>query len=205
MASPSELLKALGEPFPKTAIKQREGGGGRRFDYIETHTCIHRLNAVAGVWDFRITNAEFRSDLMIVQGELTIPGLGTRAGFGVQKVAANAGEDLVKGAASDCLKKCATLFGVALELYGPDYESGEVAAPSRSPQSHQGTSSGPRRMGPTDKQWGLIRSLTRDINLTEEQLNGYVEREYGAPVDALEGRQVSNLIDRLKAKRDGAQ
>jgi hypothetical protein len=34
-------------------------------------------------------------------------------------------------------------------------------------------------------------------------LNGYVEKEYKAPLDALQGRDVSNLIDRLKAKVEG--
>jgi hypothetical protein len=199
-ARATEILKALGEPFPKTAVKQREGARGRRFDYIETHTCIHRLNSAAGAWDFRILNAEFRADLLIVQGELTIPGLGTRSGFGVQQVAPGAGEDLVKGAASDCLKKCATLFGVALELYGPDYESGEVATPSQGqPRQAAPTRSGG---GPNDKQMGLLRHLIRSLNLSEEQLNMYVEKEYGAPLDAIAGRDVSNLIDRLKAKVD---
>lgn len=201
-ARATEILKALGEPFPKTAVKQREGARGRRFDYIETHTCIHRLNSAAGAWDFRILNAEFRADLLIVQGELTIPGLGTRSGFGVQQVAPGSGEDLVKGAASDCLKKCATLFGVALELYGPDYESGEVSAPvahQDSPRAMQAPRSGG---GPSDKQMGLIRHLIRSLNLSEEQLNMYVEKEYKAPLDALPGRDVSNLIDRLKAKVD---
>ena len=193
------LLAELGKPFPQTALKQRTGGGGRSFTYIETHSCIHRLNAVCESWDFRIVSVEWRDDLLIVQGELTIPGLGTRSGFGVQKIAPNAGEDLVKGASSDALKKCATLFGVALDLYGPDYESGEVAAPSQQQRQAAPSRSGG---GPSDKQMGLIRHLIRSLNLSEEQLNGYVEKEYKAPLDALQGRDVSNLIDRLKAKVD---
>jgi hypothetical protein len=47
---------------------------------------------------------------------------------------------------------------------------------------------------------GLIRHLIRSLNLSEEQLNKYVEKEYKAPLDAIAGRDVSNLIDRLKAK-----
>ena len=130
--TPTEILEALGKPFPKAAIKQRQGGGGKRYDYVETHTVINRLNsATNGEWSFHVRNVEWRADLLIVQGELSIPGLGTRSGFGVQKVAANAGEDLVKGASSDALKKCATLFGVALDLYGVDYEDMPQAAPQR--------------------------------------------------------------------------
>jgi hypothetical protein len=33
---------------------------------------------------------------------------------------------LYKGAISDAIKKAATLFGVGLDLYGPDYEAGEI-------------------------------------------------------------------------------
>lgn len=120
-------IEKLTRPFPKHAIKRREGARGRAFDYVETHTVIHRLNEATGnQWDFRITRQDWRGDLLIVTGELSIPGLGTRTGTGVQKISDGGGEDLVKGAASDCLKKAATLFGVALELYGPDYEAGEA-------------------------------------------------------------------------------
>ncbi len=131
--SPAEMLEALGKPFPKTAIKQRRGGGGKSLSYVETHTVIHRLNsATNGDWSFHIRDVQWRNDVLMVQGELTIPGLGTRSGFGVQQVVERAGEDLVKGAASDALKKCATLFGVALELYGSDYEAN---VPPQAPQT----------------------------------------------------------------------
>jgi hypothetical protein len=134
------LRHALEAPFPDHAIKQRQGGGNSRFSYIEGFTIIRRLNeATGGTWDWAIKSFEFRplsptkmgkdQSLVVVTGELTIPGLGTRAGVGVQKVSEDGGEDLVKGASTDALKKAATLFGVALDLYGPDYEGGEVAPP----------------------------------------------------------------------------
>ena len=114
-------LAKLRAPFPKDAIKDRKGAGGKKFDYVETHTVIHRLNSACPSWDFRLTRFEQVKDMYIATGELTIPGLGTRTGIGVQRVSDGGGEDLVKGASSDALKKAATLFGVALELYGPDY------------------------------------------------------------------------------------
>jgi len=123
-ATPIVDTATLTKPFPKNAIKQRQGGGGKMLDYVETHSVIHRLNeATANCWDFKVTRFEQTGDLIIALGELTIPGLGTRTGTGVQKVTERGGEDLVKGAVSDCLKKAATLFGVGLELYGIDYEN----------------------------------------------------------------------------------
>ncbi len=144
---PSDILKALGEPFPRSAIKTREGARGRRFEYIETHTAIHRLNSAAGAWDFHVKDVQWRDDLIVVLGELTIPGLGTRSGFGVQKYAPGSGEDLVKGAVSDALKKAATMFGVALDLYGPDYEAGEVSAaqPAQNRNAPRTRQDAPRR------------------------------------------------------------
>jgi len=120
--TPTEMLKELGKPFPPEAIKKREGGGGKFYDYVATETVIRRLNSVCDTWDFIIKGSQWKDDLLIVHGELTIPPLGTRSGFGVQKVSARGGEDLVKGAASDALKKCATQFMVAIDLYGPDIE-----------------------------------------------------------------------------------
>lgn len=133
MSDNEQLRRALEAAFPDHAIKQRQGGGGSRFDYVEGFTIIRRLNeATGGTWDWAIRSFEFRplpptragkdQSLVVVTGELTIPGLGTRAGVGVQKVSEDGGEDLVKGASTDALKKAATLFGVALDLRGPDYE-----------------------------------------------------------------------------------
>jgi hypothetical protein len=51
----------------------------------------------------------------VVVGELMIPELGSRQAIGVQALDDGSGEDLLKGAASDSLKKCASLFGVSVE------------------------------------------------------------------------------------------
>lgn len=138
------LLAALGKPFPDAAIKQRPGGQGKGFTYVAGYTIIHRLNdATGGMWDWDIKSFEFRplpptsrgkdQWLVVVTGTLGIPGLGSRSGVGVQVVVDGAGEDLVKGASTDALKKAATLFGVALELYGEDYEDEPAPLPEPTP------------------------------------------------------------------------
>jgi hypothetical protein len=124
------ITEKLMEPFPPQAIKTRQGGGSKRLSYVEGHTVIHRLIAATGnQFDLRVLSVDQKGDLMTALVELTIPGLGSRQHMGVQKIAPNAGEDLVKGAITDAMKKAATLFGVGLELYGPDYGSDEDAAP----------------------------------------------------------------------------
>jgi len=117
------LTEALSKPFPKEAIKKREGARGKMLDYVETHTVIHRLiEATDNQWSLSVNRLEKQGNVLVAVVELTIPGLGTRSHIGVQAVAEKSGEDLIKGAISDGLKKAATLFGVGLELYGPDYE-----------------------------------------------------------------------------------
>lgn len=115
-------LAILTAPFPQSAIKSRAGGGGKQLSYVETHTVIHRLNAATGnCWNFSILRESMEGNLLVCHGELTLPGLGSRQAIGVQLITEKGGEDLRKGAASDSIKKCSTLFGVGLELYGPDY------------------------------------------------------------------------------------
>jgi hypothetical protein len=124
-------LEKLTAPFPRAAVKQRVVGGGKALDYIEGHTCIHRLNDATGnAWSFHVdkierTQIDENNALLMAYVTLEIPGLGSRSHIGVQAVHARGGEDLVKGAVTDALKKAATLFGVGLELYGPDYEGGD--------------------------------------------------------------------------------
>ena len=118
-------MTVLNRPFPQTAIKERRGGGGKMLDYLEGHTVIHRLNeATGGNWDFVVVDISWdeRLELYRAHVRLTIPGLGTREHIGVQAVKENAGEDLIKGAITDALKKAATLFGVGLHLYGNNWE-----------------------------------------------------------------------------------
>lgn len=141
------MLDALSVPFPKHAIKQRQGGGGKMFDYVETETVIRFLNTTVKVWDFEVTSHTMIGDVLVVFGKLTIPGLGTRSGTGVQKLAG--GEDTIKGAASDCLKKCATLFGVALDLYGPDLLAGEIAEPRQTQRTAPQRTEAPHKASTT--------------------------------------------------------
>jgi len=127
----ADQLKRLCAPFPKEALKSREGGRGKQLTYVAGHTVIHRLNDVTGNnWNLEILSVT--SEQITAYGKpaeqvrahvrLTIPGLGSREHVGVQILSAGSGEDLYKGGITDALKKAATLFGIGLELYGEDYE-----------------------------------------------------------------------------------
>lgn len=131
----AQVIKALTKPFEPAAIKKHPSTG---LSYVEGHTIIRRLNeATANTWNLSILSQDFRpfgktskgAERLLITAlvELTIPGLGSRQHMGVQVVnAENGGEDMWKGAITDGLKKAATFFGVALDLYGPDWEAGEL-------------------------------------------------------------------------------
>jgi hypothetical protein len=131
--SPEEILDLLGRRFRPEAIQQRKICGGRQVPYLPVSAVIERLNKACNTWNFRIVSRDRelmqlnrfneqtrRSEprdvpVSIVVGELEIPELGKRQAIGVQALDDGSGEDLLKGAASDSLKKCASLFGVSVD------------------------------------------------------------------------------------------
>jgi len=118
-------LDILTAPMPKEAVKQRVIGGGMKADYVDLATVVRRLNRATGNnWSNTIDKVWMEGNKSLALVTITIPGLGSRSHIGVQAVDAKAGEDAVaKGAISDAIKKAATLFGVALDLYGEDTEN----------------------------------------------------------------------------------
>jgi len=75
-----------------------------------------------------------------VLGRLTVPGLGVREQYGSKILVGGATEQesAFKAAATDALKKCASMFGIGLELYGDDEgfdgeESNQPASQSAQP------------------------------------------------------------------------
>jgi hypothetical protein len=211
-------LEKLTEPFPLSAHKHRQLQG-KSLTYVEGHTVIHRLNAATGnTWSLevkRIDTVQLNEDWRQVTAHvaLTIPGLGTREHIGIQDVHVK-GADLVKGAVTDALKKAATLFGVGLELYGPDYEAGDVAPvsqPSRAqprdsaPPPERAPVTQPRGQSPagldeaaSQRQFRYLQAVARERGLDPEALDARSEREFGVVAQALTRRDASTLIDLLQ-------
>jgi hypothetical protein len=127
----AEILVALEAPFPAEVIRHRVGAGGKDLTWVDARTVAARLDNVLGVggWDFAV---EPVGDTHAVTGILTVrfPD-GTQArrqDFGYET--GGSGESL-KEAASDALRRCASLFGVARYLYGGERPAaGRVAMPA---------------------------------------------------------------------------
>ncbi|HUP27486.1 MAG TPA: Rad52/Rad22 family DNA repair protein [Chloroflexia bacterium] len=120
---------------PKSEIKMRPGRGGMQFSYVEHGYVTERLNLVFGFnWDFEVVDKQMLEEEVIVEANLTVrtPGGQTivKTQFGGAEIKRHASgakngkplsiADDYKAAASDALKKCASLLGVGLDLYGRD-------------------------------------------------------------------------------------
>src|SRR5690242_14894385 len=131
----SELYSRLATPFDVTF---RDLRGGVELEYITGEQATTRLNETLGFlnWSFRVLEhgIHAEADECWVLGELTVVLDGrtvTRQQFGSQKVkrSRSSGTPLdigfdLKGAATDALKKCASLIGVALYLWKKEPPAG---------------------------------------------------------------------------------
>jgi len=199
-----ELLE---KPFEPEQIKQRKGSYGSMIDYVETHAVIKRLNeAFDANWSFEIVNHEQLNTEVIVLGKLTADGV-TKSQFGSNRISTtkqgeviNIGDDL-KAATSDSLKKCATLLGVGLHLYGGDREPAEQG--EREDMSQM---SKPKGDTVTKEQLAQIKELRTAIGWTPKQLQDSTQRMFGTKEVAKINQTMANaLIAYLNNKSNGGE
>jgi hypothetical protein len=217
-------IDQLTKPFPRDALMTRTVQG-KGFTYVQGHSVINRLNAATGnCWDFEILDTQTREveiaakpeynkpgriDLLITaRVRLTLPGLGSREHVGVQMVSPGSGEDLVKGAVTDALKKAASLFGVGIELYGEDFErdehvdraTGEIRNPPPPPRSAAVDQELPvnARAEAAKTTWALAQSL----GLSRDVLGKYAVEKIKKPLEECDTRELMKLCNALKGERD---
>lgn len=121
---------------PREYIKVRPGPAGKPLQYVEVGYVVNILNQAFGWdWDFRVLDQGIGKKQVWVRGELTVRLKGheiTKAQYGGANIkfdrrtgeAVGIADDL-KAAASDSLKKCASLLGVAGDLYWRDLNNWE--------------------------------------------------------------------------------
>lgn len=134
METPFSEINALSiiqQPTNDEWIKSRKISG-RTLSYVSGDLVIRVLNkAFRNRWSFevketRVINSVANKDgveqnpVVQVLGRLTVPGWGVREQWGAQPIVGgqDTQEHAFKSAATDCMKKCASMFGVTLDLYG---------------------------------------------------------------------------------------
>lgn len=138
---PQSLNKAqqafIQQKTPTQFIKSRPGPGGMSINYVEVGYVINMLNQIFGYnWDFKVMDQQIGKGQVWVRGELTVRLKGTditKGQYGGADIKQNrsTGEpisiaDDLKSAASDSLKKCASMLGIASDVYWKDLENWSI-------------------------------------------------------------------------------
>jgi hypothetical protein len=116
-ANNEEILAALSEQFPEKLVRTRIGHGGTKLRWVPARSVSERLDQVLGVtgWDFSVNKVDEKNTVhAVLKIKLADGSFASREDFGYET--GGSGESL-KEAASDALRRCASLFGVARYLY----------------------------------------------------------------------------------------
>jgi len=200
----------LEQPFGPEEIKHRDSSFGQTLAYVSGHVVIERLNqAFESLWSFEITAHEIHADEVIVIGKLSAEGI-TKAQFGSSKItrARETGEmvslaDDLKAAATDALKKCATLFGVGLHLYADKPSTNNTETDHRKGNGGDNSKSGNNGNGNgriTAKQHSFLVKLANEKGLTRKELNDQCVETYGSVIDYLTRQNASSMIENMLAQ-----
>lgn len=187
----------LSRPFSPEQIKQREGQGGKRLNYVEAHTVVARLNEACGEdgWSFELVEHAIHDDEVVVVAKLTANGI-VKMSFGGADIARDRDgrplsiADSLKAAGSDALKKAASLLGVGLHLYGASEEPAAQARSAPTPSSPND------RL--TSRQLSAIQSIARRRSIGRGHLTSLLKRRFQkADLGHLSRREASSLLSEL--------
>jgi hypothetical protein len=194
--------EVLCRPFAAEQVRSRPGHHGKTVSYIDVAAVITRLNEGCDSWSFEIASHKVEADEVIVLGKLVADGQ-TKMHFGGTAItldkdgrAVSIADDL-KAAASDALKKCASLFGVALEMYGGATQAAGASRPhERAPEPDERV---------TARQLSAIQAACRRRSIGRDELHALVGKRTGkAGAQYLTKAEASGLIDELGTSNGGA-
>jgi ribosome-binding protein aMBF1 (putative translation factor) len=200
----------LTRPFEAAQIRRRQGHHGKEVAYVDVAAVITRLNeAFEHEWTFEVTSHEIQENEVIVVGRLTAGGI-TKMHFGGSSITLDregrivSMADDLKAAASDALKKCASLLGVALEMYGGASE--RQPASSRE-KGTNGTHPPPVSVSDrvTDRQLAAIENARRRHGVSRDELEARINKRTGkAALQLLTRREASEILSEFD-QRNGTQ
>ena len=206
----------LEKPFTPEQIKRRQGTNGDVLDYIEGCAVIQRLNECFDAeWIFDIQEHRVYEDEVVVLAKLTAQGV-SKSQFGKSRITRSKkdnsiislGDDL-KAAATDCIKKCATLFGVGLHLYFDVPQTGNENSRANGIGNgngeHRSNGSGANGSDAgrlTAKQLSAIFSLAKARGWSNKQVHDFAQEMFGKLPDFLNKREASAVIQHLQGGHD---
>jgi len=186
---------------PKDAVHSHKGRGGGNFSYVTGFWMAGQLNALFDYnWDWDVLRENIGKTQCWVLGRLTIH-LEAEGGkyvtvykeaFGGSDIKMSSGNvidigDDMKAASTDALKKAASLFGLAADVYGP------------SEKNHQEEN----QIDPL-----ILTTLFRrgaQLEWSQEQTREWVVKEGGAELEELTKTKVQGLLGLLVQKVNAIQ
>ena len=198
----------LTRPFEAHQIKQRPGQHGKMLSYVDVAAVIARLNEGCDAWSFEVVSHQIQQDEVIVLGKLTADGC-VKVAFGGSTITTNQSGQVVsladdhKAAASDALKKAASLLGVGLELYG-----GQANVDNNDNNIERAEQ--PRAPAPADRlttrQLAAIHAVSRKQGMSRGGLTALLRDLSGkADVAHLTRSEASAVISQLTGTNGGAE
>src|SRR5262245_59234836 len=238
------IQQILTQSTPKNEIRERKGRGGKMLKYTDGAYVIRTLNEAFGSdWDFEADNEEliYFNDLPFevrCRGRLTVRMGGrtlVKSQYGCQPIefikdkdgniiAPNSLGDAFKGAATDALKKCASMLGIALDLYDSDSEVNTGKSTPMPPKLQMPTvepKQPVKKPTPQPKQ-GIVEiiadedtpqnrlmALFRELKMNQAQVRAFLKNAVGLDkpemqiyklVDNLLPNEATDLLARLQAE-----
>ena len=200
----------LEQTFSQEEIKQRDGSFGQTLNYVSGYTVIDRLNqAFESLWSFEIVSHEIHENEVIVIGKLSAESI-IKTQFGSSRItkARETGEivslaDDLKSAATDAIKKCASLLGVGLHLYADKVPSRSAETADQKGNGGDNSQSGNNGNGNgrlSAKQHSFLMKLANEKGLTRKELNDQCVETYGSVIDYLTRQNASSMIENMLAQ-----
>lgn len=197
----NEILQELSQPIPRELVKSRVGwtdrsGREHAVSYVEWHAVADILDSRYPGWSYSILSVTQVGGLIVVAARITIDNV-WRDGIGTGEAIDEKG---IKKAESDALKRAATKFGIARELYRDgDHEQ------SRAPSGAGPSAFYPKARGLEDlvtpKQLAAIKALAREQNIGYDDLAEQIAARWACAPEDLSRKGASNIIEALKEGR----
>lgn len=211
------LSRVLQQGTPKEAIRWRQGKGGRQLAYVDHVYVTKTLNDAFGWrWSFEVDNEliQYVNDLPFeatCRGKLTVwlPGIDVpvvKMQMGCQPIELMSDKtkpvsigDAMKGSASDALKKCASLLGIALDLYDSDHDARQNPSTEQMRQQVEPMETDARKIAmqaqaPLKKASAALGHL-KAINRELRDVLGVSEAEIKAKITTLAPKPLSELTE----------
>ena len=217
---PPAVTQALGEPIDPALVSQRNGRGGRVFDYLEGHVVIDQANAIFGYggWGYELVGdvtlrrvetvdpqtGEVRTSLgYSAPVRVTVAGAAPRTDLGVHPVTEDNfdGHDTaMKAAVTDGMKRAFRSFGCQFgnSFYGDQSQATAAPRPERVAPPANGRSGQSSSNGTSGQSQSRGRNDAQIETLRKRLMElcvkqGFDEGQVQAAVQREKGKSIDDL------------